>query len=276
MTAGGTAATRWREQLEAWAIPQPILDAAPESPWTFPVELFATRADAAVREPTPTNLRALEALPEDGSVVDVGAGAGAASLPLASRAGRITAVDTNEDMLSAFAERAAGAGVAFDTVLGRWPDDAAERTPVADVVVCNHVFYNVQRLDVFVDALTAHARRRVVVELTPSHPTSDLNPLWLRFHGLVRPTGPTADDAEAVIRETLGIEPRREDWTAPPAGSLPRAQMVAWIRRRLCLPADRDADVEAAIADRLTERDGRVTTGPRPVVTLWWDGSAAP
>jgi SAM-dependent methyltransferase len=272
MTGRASAAARWREELEAWAIPREILDSAPESPWTFPVELFATRADAAVREPTPTNVRALEALPDGGSVVDVGAGAGAASLPLASKAARITAVDANEEMLSAFAERAAAAGVEFDTVLGRWPD-AVARTPVADVVVCNHVFYNVPQLDAFVAALTAHARRRVVVELTPNHPTSDLNPLWLRFHGLARPTGPTAEDAAAVIHEALGIEPHREDWTAPPAGSLPRAQMVAWIRRRLCLSAERDPDVEDAIADRLVEREGRVTTGPRPVVTLWWDGS---
>ena len=67
---------------------------APESPWTFPVDLFASRADAAARqfEPTPSNLRALEALPEHGAVLDVGCGAGAASLPLAVRAGRLVGV----------------------------------------------------------------------------------------------------------------------------------------------------------------------------------------
>ena len=63
----------------------------PESPWTFPVELFAARADAAARrfKPTPSNLRALEALTEHGTVLDVGCGAGAASLPLVVRAGRL-------------------------------------------------------------------------------------------------------------------------------------------------------------------------------------------
>ena len=110
--------------------------------------------------------------------------------------------------------------------------------------------------------------------MTPEHPTSDMNPLWLRFHGLVRPTEPTAADAEDVIREVTGSAPGREDWTAPAGGSLPREQMVAWIRRRLCLPADRDPEVEAAIADRLADVDGRVNFGSRNVVTLLWPGAA--
>src|SRR5262249_53587807 len=102
-----TAASAWREALAFWAIPQPILDAAPESPWGFPVELFASRADAStVMELSPSNRRAREVLPEGGSVLDVGCGAGAASLPLASRAGLLIGIDSSNDMLAAFAERA--------------------------------------------------------------------------------------------------------------------------------------------------------------------------
>ena len=48
------AATTWREALASWAIPQPILDAAPEPPWGFPVELFASRADASTASSDPT------------------------------------------------------------------------------------------------------------------------------------------------------------------------------------------------------------------------------
>jgi len=113
----------------------------------------------------------------------------------------------------------------------------------------------------------------VVVELTRTHPQSNLNDLWLRFHGLRRPTGPTADGAEAVLREA-GLRPRREDWEAPFRGGFAeRAGLVAWIRRRLCLGPDRDPEVEEAIADRVIERDGMVGFAGQPVVTLWWDGS---
>ena len=45
------ALARWREQLEAWAIPTEILAAAPESPWAFPVGLFRSRARRAGSAP---------------------------------------------------------------------------------------------------------------------------------------------------------------------------------------------------------------------------------
>jgi hypothetical protein len=99
--------------------------------------------------------------------------------------------------------KARAAGVEAVAIEGAWPD-AADRTPAADVVVCHHVVYNASDLAAFALRLTDHARHRVVVEMTQHHPTSDLNPLWLRFHGLIRPTRPTADDADAVLRE-LGL-----------------------------------------------------------------------
>src|SRR5204863_7960861 len=98
-----TAATRWREDLARWAIPDQILERAPESPWHFPVKLFASRADSVQgTAPTPSNLRALEALPKGGSVLDVGCGAGAASLALTSLASTLLGVDTSGEMLEAF------------------------------------------------------------------------------------------------------------------------------------------------------------------------------
>lgn len=269
----GAAADRWRQDLASWAIPEDILRAAPESPWSFPVELFSTRADAAGGRLSPSNERALEALPEGGIVLDVGCGAGAASLPLASRAGRLVGVDQSPGMLEAFGERAERAGVPAEAIEGSWPD-TSDRAPVADVVVCHHVAYNAPDLDRFAVALSAHARRRVVVELTETHPMSNLNELWMRFHGLARPSRPTADDAVAVLRE-VGLDPGRHDWTAATAGGFARREdLVAFTRRRLCLPPERDPDVLEAIAGRIVERDGLYGYPDRPTVTLWWDAQA--
>jgi hypothetical protein len=101
-----------------------------------------------------------------------------------------------------------------------------------------------------------------------------MNDLWLRFHGLERPEGPTADDAVAAIGE-LGFGVHLERWTTAPAtvGSDRRQDAVALVRRRLCLPASRQREVEHALGDRLTHREGRWSAGPRSqtLVTLWWD-----
>src|SRR5437588_5199305 len=164
------SARRWREDLDSWAIPPEILAAAPETPWACPTGLFARAAEEALAaraarsdegQASPSVRRALEALPEGGSVLDVGAGGGAASLPLCPPAAAVTAVDQSPDMLAAFAGLAEGQGIHHTEIQGLWPDVAGDVGP-ADVVVCHHVLYNVGDLVPFVVALTGHARRRVV------------------------------------------------------------------------------------------------------------------
>jgi hypothetical protein len=265
------ALERWRRDVARWGIPDEILSKAPESPWGFPAELFRVRGRSA-DDASPSTDRAREALPVGGTVLDVGVGGGAASLPLADVARLIVGVDPSEEMLASFREAAIARGVATEAVVGAWPDVEA-RTPVADVVVCHHVLYNGTDLERFVPPLDAHARLRVVIEMTPTHPLAWMSDLWQRFHGLERPPGPTADDALEAIRE-LGIDARREDRNTEPAGGFERPDdAVALVRRRLCLNADRDEELRAAIGDRLVERDGLWSAGPatHTLVTLWWD-----
>jgi SAM-dependent methyltransferase len=268
---------RWRAELDAWAIPEEVLAAAPESPWGFPVGLFRVRAQRAAATRTPSNLEALRWLPPGGVVLDVGAGGGAASLPLAGQAGRLVAVDESAGMAEAFLAAAAEAGVDAEAVTGRWPEVAGRVGP-AEVVVCHHVLYNVADLAPFAAALTDHARRRVVVELTDRHPLVAMAPLWRRFHGLERPTGPTADDAAAALG-SLGLDLERQDWEAGPRAGFDRLEdLVAFTRRRLCLPADRDDEVEEALLEAGARQvDGSwAAGGSRKLATLSWPGSAGP
>jgi SAM-dependent methyltransferase len=240
------------------------------------VGLFRSRARRAGSRPvTPSNREAARFLPPGGVVLDVGAGGGAASLPLAGVAGRLVGVDESADMVAAFLAAAAAAGVPAEGVEGRWPE-VAGRVAAADVVVCHHVLYNVADLAPFADALTGHARRRVVVELTERHPLVGLDPLWRRFHRLERPAGPGADDAVAAL-EALGLQVARQDWESRDRfGFDDFDELVAFTRRRLCLPADRDPEVAAALLEEGTRRvDGVWVSGqPRRVTTLSWPGSA--
>ena len=251
-----TAATRWRDELEGWAIPDDILAKAPESPWGFPPELFAAPPDPVE---TPSRDHALEALPVGGTVIDVGCGGGAGGLALVPPAGLVIGVDESAKMLDTFAATAAARGVAQRVVQGHWPDVAADAGE-ADVVVCHHVLYNVGDLPPFVRALSAAARRRVVVEITATHPMTTSASLWRHFHDLDRPDGPTADLALEVIRD-VGIDARIERWSRPPR-DVAREVYVRMNRQRLCLPVEAEPEVDRVMGP---------TDLPRDVVTLWWD-----
>lgn len=119
-------AARWRNDLAAWAIPERILAAVDESPWSMPPAVFARRADHHLAAPGgPTHERVLEALPYGGTVLDAGAGPGTASLAVAAaRQARVIAVDLSEEMLEELEERAVRLGLAVTCVPGRWPDVA--------------------------------------------------------------------------------------------------------------------------------------------------------
>jgi SAM-dependent methyltransferase len=269
-----TAIARWRAQLESWAIPPAILAAAPESPYGFPAELFRTRgSDAGGTAQTPTTQRALERLPEGGRVLDVGCGGGATSLPLAGRAGVLIGVDAQEDMLEGFLANARAAGATAEAVHGGWLEVAGTISPV-DVAVAGHVLYNVAELEPFVRAIAGAARRRVVFELTERHPLSWMNDLWREFHRLDRPERPTGDGAAEAIRE-IGFDPAIERWVAPPRGGgfTRRADALALVRRRLCLPASEDEALADALGPRLAEREGLWSVGrsEEKLATIWFD-----
>lgn len=281
MTDGGNAPgslrgllDRWRSDLAAWAIPEPITAAAGQSPWVLPRQVFTRRADRLAAAPSgPSYQRAWDALDPPGSVLDVGSGAGAACLPLLPRCTALTAVDSEPDLLEQVGRRAAASGIEPALVVGRWPDVAAD-AGTADVVTCHHVLYNVPDIEPFVAALTTAARRIVVVELTAAHPLISLNPLWLRFWGLVRPERPTADDLLAILA-ALGVRAHSQRWTRPGGRDYASfAELTDVTRRRLCLPPERAGDVATALSDLGVgpDRPGDLGASRRDLVTIWWGG----
>lgn len=270
-----TATAFWGQALGEWAIPTEILDKAPRPPWGFPVARFAERTDAALADPSGLTYnetrRWLEA---GGSLLDVGAGVGYASLPLAPPATSLTAIDPGPGMLEAYAERARRRGVPFRTLEGRWPELAAEAGS-HDVVVASHVFYDVADIGPFVDAMTASARRRVVVEHTTRHPLAWTAPLWLRFHNVVRPTRPTSTDLEAVLHEHDVRDLICTPWVRHDGYGEGDADRVSLVTRRLCLPEDREPEVADALRE-LDATSAAASDGSRgtDVVTMSWAGTA--
>src|SRR4029453_14619207 len=194
-----SAADHWAAQLGEWGIPDEILAQAPISPWSHDVAMFSVD-DTLDREGLSARV-AREVLPLNGGVVlDVGCGGGRSSAVLVPPAETLIGVDVNATMLAAFEDAAGSLGVAVQTVHGRWLD-VAPTTPIADVVVCHHVFFNVADVVPFATALTEHARLAVVGEIPVRHPLSGWNAAFKHFWDLARPVGPTDADLIAVLRE---------------------------------------------------------------------------
>ncbi|MEW6154078.1 MAG: class I SAM-dependent methyltransferase [Actinomycetota bacterium] len=262
---GSRPGDRWRAGIEAAALPEELRRKSSDARVGLTPDRFRFRPEEDATKPVrPSRRRALEALPEGGTVLDVGCGAGASSLGLAAKAGLIIGFDRIEAMLEAFAETAAELGVEVRAVLGTWPEVATE-AGTADVVVCHHAMYGVAEVEDFVMALTAAARHRVVLELSEHPPQSGLEPLWKAIHGIDRPRRLVADEAQAVL-SALGLAVEREDFVVPPQPTEVTEEVVAIVRGRLMVGPERDAE----IADLLRAR----VPSEHRVAALWWPGAA--
>ncbi len=238
------AAGRWAEQLGRWTIPAEILARAPVSPWQHDTAMFVV--DDTLDRDAPSAEVARSVLPASGgSVLDVGCGGGRAAMSLVPPAEFVIGVDRSPAMLAEFTHAGAAAGARTMTIEGVWPD-VAGLAPVADVVVCHHVAYNVADIEPFLLALTTHARLAVVLVLPPLHPQSAWNDAWRHFWDLERPMGPTADDL-AEILDGLGLDAERWDVPRPPLARATGdpASQVASARRRLCLTDESDGELAA-------------------------------
>ena len=242
-------------------MPARILDAAPTRPFRFIPGMFVAPEPGTYESSTSDRLAA-EALGDSGSILDVGCGGGSAAFALVPPATEVIGVDRQRDMLDLFAATARQRRVRASTHVGSWPEDAG-RIPVADVVVCHHVLYNVSDIAGFTTALDSHARRRVVIEITPKHPQDHKRSLWRHFWDLERPREPTALTASKAIAEA-GFAPMVEESLIPPGRTAARSaglDAAAWCRQ-LCLPPERQAECAAIMADK---------PFPGERVTIWWD-----
>jgi len=249
----------WRSALAGWAIPEQILNQAPENPWIHPTALFQI---PEVIEDTPSHRLAREALPVDGKVLDVGCGRGIAAFALVPPAGHVIGVDHQPEMLSMFSEKARKGMVLSETFLGFWPEVSAN-APIADVVTTHHVVYNVQEIEDFLIALDSYALNRVVIEMPQLHPFANSSSLWKHFWNLERPSTPTPSFLMAVLQE-LGFKANVELWEGKMRQEQDLQELAHYSRIRLCLPEEREHEVLQFLQSQTRE-------SVRKLATIWWD-----
>lgn len=254
-----SAVEKWRTDLASWAIPQEILDQAEVPPWFHPAALFALPDEIW---DSPSHQRAREAVPVDGSVLDIGCGGGIAAFAIAPPAKNLIGVDHQGEMLEMFEANARERGLTSEIFEGFWPAVAAE-VPMADVVTSHHVVYNVGDIKPFIEALDSHARKRVVIELPLVHPMTPRSAGWKHFWNLDRPTSPTVEDFMNVLVE-LGISANIEKFTGRILLDEGEDDRAEYTRMRLCLPDSRIDEVVEFL-----KTDPSPTS--RELAVVWWD-----
>ncbi len=271
------ASDRWRRLLEEWAIPPALLDAVPDSPYGWSTELWKRRTQIAREQgfDPPTGVVVRSLLGPAGTLLDVGAGTGRASLMHGADGHPVTAVEKDPGLAGGFRERAAEMGVGAVLVEGTWPD-VAPAVDIHDVAMCANVVYDVQDAAPFLANLSQHGRVGVVVELTVDHPWAGLAPYYRALHHLERPQGPTYKDFAEVVHEVRGFRPEVEVWTRPG-----RAWFESWDEildyygKRLVLPPGRRDELQTLLAPETEVEDGRFYVGARErtMATVWWRNS---
>jgi 2-polyprenyl-3-methyl-5-hydroxy-6-metoxy-1,4-benzoquinol methylase len=221
------------------------------------------------RRPDPT-ADALAALLHPGDrVIDVGAGGGRLTVPLARRAREVVAVEPSPSMRGVLAEELARHGLTnVRVVAASW--DEADVEP-AEVVFAAHVTYGVRSIEPFVRKLDRLAARRAALVVMQDPPQGPLAPFWLAVHGQTRLRLPCRDELIDALRE-LGIDP-----AASSIGELPhlpfgpRQEALDLLRFRLLVGPGTPGDERLlAVVDELTEeRDGQLYPRGAPPHQAW-------
>ena len=229
-------------------------------------------------DPRRTDDEALDAISElistDSTVLDVGGGAGRYAVPIALRRQSVTVVDPSESMLAQLREATAEVGLSnVQTILSDWETAQVE---AADVVLCAHVVYGVADIRPFLDKLSAHARRRVVLVSFVDSPQSSIAPLWEPVHGEQRVNLPALPELVNVLWEA-NVYPSIHMLTSTRAQSFESVEeALSELSGRLFLGEESHARarLESVIEEHLERTDdGFRIAGARPVRqgVIWWD-----
>ncbi len=238
-------------------------------------------ASAFRADPRRTGDSALEALlsiasPED-TWVDIGAGAGRFSLPLALHIERVIAIEPSPAMRAELANLQIEHGITnVDIRDQHWPSLDPEITGMADVGLISHVGYDIEPMGEFLDTMERAATRECVALQYDHAPGSMFWQVWPAIHGEPQAHLPGATEFIALLEargadvEVSDLE-RRGDrqrfvFAAP-------EQAMDWARRRLWLSEDsaKVPVLREAVAELLIERDGEwsLPDQPKQMLIRW-------
>lgn len=235
-------------------------------------DFYAPVSSLFVADPRRTGepvLEVLQALARPESTwLDIGAGAGRYSLPLALRVGQVIAVEPSAGMRRALRTGLDEHGIEnVRVVAGTWPEalDVLGPLPAADVALIAHVGYDIEAIGPFLDGMEAAARERCVAVLTDHSPAAVADPFWPLVHGEARVALPAMPDLlELLTARGREAEVVRVDRSTRAFDSI--EALTAFLRRQLFIAegSDKDVHFRAILPDMIVRRDGAWTLAEGP------------
>ncbi|HLF71968.1 MAG TPA: hypothetical protein VI759_07445 [Dehalococcoidia bacterium] len=207
------ALAAWRAIVEA---ERDQVERLPNRP--RPEDFYAPIAEAFRADPhrtdEPTLTRLLDLVRPDETWLDLGAGGGRYTLPIALKARHAYAIEPSAGMRQVLTDSAREHGIENVDIYGeRWPSPVSD-APVADVGYLSQVGYDIADIGPFLDQLEAHTRRVCIDVLFDRAPISDFAPLWEPVHGEPRVLLPGLAELIALLY-ARGRLPRIDGFMMP-------------------------------------------------------------
>lgn len=209
--------------------------------------------------------------------VDIGAGAGRFSLPLALHVRKVIAIEPSPAMRAEMANLQIEHGITnVDLRDQRWPSDDPEITSMADVALISHVGYDIEQMGAFLDTMERAASRECVALQYDHSPGSLFWQVWPAVHGEEQVHLPGASEfiellgsrgAQVDARELERRGDRQRFVFETPE------QAMEWARRRLWLSegSQKLNALREAVAELLREHDGgwSLPDQPKQMLIRW-------
>jgi SAM-dependent methyltransferase len=243
---------------------------APERP-----DFYAPIASVFKSDPRKTGDPVLNILmemskPED-TWLDIGAGGGRYTLPLALRVREVTAVEPSSAMREVLSRGIADNNIKNIRILAdRWP---MKESPQADVALISHVGYDIEDIGGFLEAMETSSRHRCVAVFRDGSPAAPANLFWPLVHGEERVPLPS-------LREFLVLQIARGHLcevrltTQDSPGYASTEVHIAFLRQQLFIQPGgaKDRLLTKLVQEQVKEKDGslQITGKPGIIGVVSW------
>jgi len=206
-------------------------------------------------------------------VLDVGAGGGRLTVPLAEHVSHVTAVEPSESMRQQLVATADAWGVSnYSVVPNTWEEASVDPH---ELVVCAHVVYTVTAIESFVRKLGEKALKKVALISFERPATATYLPLWSYVHGEERIELPTLPQIESLLDELdidFEVTPLKE-WAPRPFKSREQAQSECEARLFVNPDSKKSKMLSDVLDSSLIEVEGGLrlewSEPHRPLIISW-------